>query len=60
MRYKSSSCPELLTNLLAFGHAGMFRVFGKVTNPEQSIIGSPPIGKPAVPLGDSEMAAGEF
>ena len=45
MRYKSSSCPTLLTNLSAFGHAGMFLFFGKVTNPEQPIIGSPPFGK---------------
>jgi hypothetical protein len=50
MRYKSISCPKLFTNLLASGHAGMFLFFGKVTNPEQPIIGSPPIGKtPDVP-----------
>jgi hypothetical protein len=46
MRYKSISCPELLTNLLASGHAVAFRFFVKVTNPEQPITGSPPIGKP--------------
>jgi hypothetical protein len=38
----------------------MFLFFGKVTNPEQPIIGSPPVAKPTVPRGDSEMAADAF
>ena len=57
--HKSSTCPNQLTNLLASRHAGMFQLSKKLQtwNPDYRLNIAT---NDAMPLGDSEMAAGAF
>ena len=60
MRYKSISCPKLFTNLLASGHAGMFRFFEELQTQNSRLLDRHLSPNTSMPLGDSEMATGAF